>query len=412
MIRKLALTLLTGAAAVAALVWSGYVQLPGASPVAERLASKTKPSAPSEKSLAPAVTVARVAAADFVETVLVTGTLVARDEILVAPEVEGLRVLELKVEEGDRVARGQVLATLVQETQDAQLAQNDAALARTAAAIAQAKSTIAQAQAKLEEAKSAFDRARPLSKSGVMSEATYEQREAAAKTAEAQLAAARDGLKVAEAERAQVEAQRREIVWRRGNTEVKAPADGIVSRRTARVGALASAAGEPMFRIIARGEIELDAEVAEADIAKISEGVPARIGAAGVAEVAGKVRLVAPEIDKATRLGRVRVFIGQNGTLRIGGFARAVIETARSRGLAVPASAVLYGTEGAYVQLVKDDRVVSRKVETGLASGATVEIRRGLADGELVIAKSGTFLREGDAVRPIVSGAPKLTGIN
>jgi RND family efflux transporter MFP subunit len=326
--------------------------------------------------------------------------------------VEGLRVLELKAEEGDKVTRGQVLAVLVHDTLDAQIAQNDAALARTGAAIAQAKSQIAQAEAKLEEAKAAFDRARPLTKSGAMSESVFDQREAAAKTAQAQLVSTRDGLKVAEAEKAQVEAQRRELLWKRGNTEVKSPADGVVSRRTARVGANASGAGEPMFRIIARGEIELDAEVSEADIGRLAEGLAAAVWVAGGARAEGRVRLVSPEIDKATRMGRARIFLGTNPALRIGGFARAQIETASSRGIAVPAAAVLYGADGAYVQLVKDGRILSRRVTTGLASGGLVEIRQGVEEGDTVVARSGTFLREGDAVRPVLQNGTKVSELN
>lgn len=411
MTRKFIVALMGAVGAGALAVALGLVQVPGAGTVAGKLSAPKVATPVTEKSLAPAVSVVKAATAGFVETVLVTGTLVPRDEILVAPEVEGLRVLTLEVEEGDKVAKGQVLARLVHETLDAQLAQNDAALARTGAAIAQARSQIAQAEARLDEAKASFDRAKPLSKSGAMSESVYDQREAAAKTAQAQLTAARDGIKVAEAEKAQVEAQRREILWRRGNTEVKSPAEGVVSRRTARVGAQAAAAGEPMFRIIARGEIELDAEVAEADIGKIAEGVPARVTIPGV-EVDGKVRLVSPEIDKVTRMGRVRVFLGTNPALRIGGFARATIETSRSRGMAVPASAVLYGQDGAYVQLVKDGRVATKRVVTGLASGGLVEIKQGVEEGDTVVAKSGTFLRDGDVVRPVLANGQRVSEMN
>jgi RND family efflux transporter MFP subunit len=213
--------------------------------------------------------------------------------------------------------------------------------------------------------------------------------------------AARDGLKVAEAEKAQVEAQRRELMWRRGRTEVLAPADGVVSRRVARIGGYAAGAADPMFRIVANGEVELDAEVTETRIGAIRVGQRARVDVAGVGEFTGTVRLVSPEVDKATRLGRVRIFLGDNQALRIGAFARSSIETAAGRGLAVPASAVLYSPEGTLVQVVRDSRVASQRVKTGLAAGVLVEVREGLAEGDLVVARSGTFLREGDAVRPV-----------
>lgn len=354
------------------------------------------------------VTAARVAPADFIETIVVTGSLVPREEILVGPEVEGLRVVEVLADEGDRVTKGQTLARLVSDTLEAQVAQNDASLAKAAAAIAQAKSNIASADAKLVEARGAYNRGKPLTKSGYLSESVMEQRDSAAKTAEAAVASAKDGQKVAEAEKAQVEAQRRELVWRRGRTEVASPADGIISRRVARIGAYASGAGDAMFRVIAKGEVELDAEITEARVAKVKEGQTCEVTLAGGATVSGKVRLVSPEIDKTTRLGKVRVFLGDNPALHVGGFARGVIETARSRGLAVPAAAILYGPEGASVQVVTEGMVRTRRVKLGLENGTLVEVREGLAEGDTVVAKSGTFLRDGDAVRTM-SGDQRRT---
>jgi RND family efflux transporter MFP subunit len=355
----------------------------------------------------PAANVVKVAPDDFVETVMVTGTLVPREEILVAPEVEGLRVLEVLVEEGDRVERGQVLARLVHTTIDAQLAQNAALIAKAEASIAQARSTITQAEASLKEAHNALERATELRRSGNVSESVFDQREAAARTAEAILVAARDGLKVAEAEKKHLEAQRRELEWRRSKTEVRAPASGLVSSKNVRVGALATGVGGAMFKIIAHGEIELDAEVPEAQLARVKAGQPAFVTIPGIGEVTGKVRLVSPEIDKATRLGRVRISLQSDESLRIGGFGRGTVVTANGRGLALPASAVLYGPDGPTVQVVVDRRVRTRPVKIGLRTGGKVEIVEGLEEGEAVIARSGTFLRDGDEVRPVF--APTTT---
>jgi RND family efflux transporter MFP subunit len=373
----------------------------------EKVARPEDKSAATETAPPPAVSVVTVAPHDFIETVLVTGSLVPREEILVAPEVEGLRVLELKVDEGDRVKKGDVLAVLVSESMESQVAQNDASVARANAAVSRAQSQIVEAEARLVEAKAALERAKPLVQSKFLAPSVFDQRDAAAKTAEAQLTAARDGLKFAEAEKAQVAAQRRELLWRRSNTEVKSPADGLVSRRGARVGSIAIGAfvagsGEPLFRIVARGEVELDAEVTETRLGKVAAGQTARIEMSGAGNFEGAVRLVSPEVDKATRLGRVRIFLGDKPGLRIGAFARGHIETARARSLAVPQSAVLYGDQGATVQVVENGKVATRPIETGLTAGSQVEVRSGLAEGAIVVAKAGTFLRDGDAVRTVL----------
>ncbi|HEU0160295.1 MAG TPA: efflux RND transporter periplasmic adaptor subunit [Hyphomicrobiaceae bacterium] len=364
-------------------------------------APKRAPQASADAAPAAPVTVVRVERAHFAETVLVTGSLAAREEVLVGPEVEGLRVTEVLADEGMRVKKGDVLARLVADTLEAQLAQNDAALARAEAASAQARSGIVQAEARLLEANNAFARAKPLRAAGHMPESAFDQREQAARTAEAQLLAAREGLKVAEAEKGQVEAQRRELLWRRGRTEVIAPADGVVSRRMARIGGFAAGSAEPMFRIVAQGEVELEAEIPETRLAAVRVGQPARVEVAGAGEVSGSVRLVSPEVDKATRLGRVRIHLGDNPSLRVGAFARGSIETAVGEGLAVPLAAVLFGADGPVAQLIRDNRVETRKVQIGLSTGGMIEVRAGLSEGDLVVARSGTFLRDGDLVRPI-----------
>ncbi len=389
----------------AALGIGGYLVVTGALPMFHKPAAAPVNKSDSQDLLAAAVSVVVAKPADFVEQVVITGSLVPREEILVGPEVEGLRIVEVLADEGDKVAKGQVLARLVTDTLDAQLAQNDAALAKATAAIAQANSNLVSAQAKLVEARNAYDRGRPLRQSGIISEAVQDTRESAAKVAESALVAARDAIAAAEADRKQIEALRRELDWKRGRTEVFAPAGGVVSRRVARVGGYAAGAADPMFRIVARNEVELEAEVLDTQIARIREGQAATIALAGGGEAKGKVRIVSPEIDKTTRLGRVRVFLGDNDKLRIGGFARGAIVTAESRGLGVPASAILYGDSGASVQVVVDNRVVTRPVTLGLTSGAETEVRAGLSDGDIVVARAGSFLREGDAVRPIRKAA-------
>ena len=346
----------------------------------------------------PIVTVALARRTELVDVVRVTGTLVPREEIVVGPEIEGSRIVEILVEEGDSVAKGQVLARLARDTLDAQLAQSGAQLARADAGIAQARSSIAQAQAAIAQSGPALDRAKSLVKTGAGTDATLEARTADHTANLARLQAARDGLAAAEADKKALEAQRRELEVRVARTDVKAPAAGIVSRRVARLGAIASMAGEGMFRIIAGGDVELEAEAPDFRLAAIKVGQKATVYDAAERPLQASVRLVSPEIDRATRMGKLRLAVGPDAGLRIGGFARGEIETERRAALAAPASAILVAADGRYVQAIKDGRVSLRKVETGLSVGGLTEIRSGLAEGETLVARAGAFLNDGDPV--------------
>lgn len=354
---------------------------------------------------APVVTVVRAVERELVERAVVTGTLVPREEILVAPEIEGFRIAEVLVEEGDLVDKGQVLARLSRDVLETLLAQNAAARARAEAAVAQARSTIVQAQAAQVEAQQALDRTRALMRGGNTTDALLEQRIAAARSAEGRLSAARDGLHIAEADKAAAEAQRREIEWRLSRTEVRAPSPGVVSRKNARLGATASAAGEALFRIIARGEIELEGEVTETQLPRLREGAAAQVTIDGARYITGRVRNVLPEVDRATRLGKVRIALPKDETLRIGSFARGTVEVARRTGIAVPAAAVLHGAAGPGVLAVAGERVEARKIRTGLSADGYVEIVEGLSAGEAVVARAGSFLRDGDVVRAVAADA-------
>jgi HlyD family secretion protein len=383
-----------------------------AAPAAAQPAAPPSGSAPAPSAQAAqnqVVTVTPAHYASFTDSVMVTGSLAPREEVLVGPEIDGLRIVELLAQEGDEVQKGQVLARLSKDLIEAQLAQNSAKLVRANASIEQARLMITETEALATQAAADFDRANKLRRTGVSSIATFDQRQAAARTSKVKVASAKRGLTLAEAEKAQLEAQRQELTIKLEQTEIKAPADGLISRRAARLGAQASSAGDPLFRIIAKGEIELDGEVAEAHLPKLAQGMPADVSISGLGERTGRIRLIMPEVEKSTRLGRVRIFLGADPALHIGGFARAVIETSSVKGLAVPAGAVLYGPEGPAVQVVKKDRVETRLVRTGLAAGDAVEIRSGLTEGEMVVARAGAFLRDGDAVRPVLQGQTTLS---
>jgi HlyD family secretion protein len=192
-----------------------------------------------------------------------------------------------------------------------------------------------------------------------------------------------------------------------GVLQVQAPVAGLISASTAAIGAVASARGEPLFTIIARSEFDLIGRVPTRDLPKLKVAQTAKIRIIGAALLDGKVTRVAPTIEPNSQLGQVTIAVTSNQRLLVNSSARAMIKTGQSCGVAVPLSAVLYGSAGTIVQVVKRDRIETRQVEIGLMSGGQVEIREGLAEGDVVVARAGALLREGDPVRPVTSADAK-----
>jgi multidrug efflux pump subunit AcrA (membrane-fusion protein) len=180
-----------------------------------------------------------------------------------------------------------------------------------------------------------------------------------------------------------------------GPISLKAPAPGLVTEVRTIVGAPASPQAGPMFRIAVSGEIELDAQVPAVHMPKLSPGATVRISRDEAADLIGRVRLVAPEIDRATQLGRVRISVTNNPSLKIGTFARASIDAKRSCGVAVPKTAIDHLT----VQVVKSNTIETRKVRVGLTSDSQTEILEGLDVGEIVVADAGSSLHDGDQIK-------------
>jgi HlyD family secretion protein len=187
--------------------------------------------------------------------------------------------------------------------------------------------------------------------------------------------------------------------------QVQAPVAGIVLKVDAIIGTTASARAAPMFQIIARGEFELLGELPAKNLSKLSAGQVAKISVAGASALVGRVRSIAATVNGGTQLGQVNIFIGADARLRAGAFGRGQIVIAQSCNVAIPLSAVLYSQDTAVVAVVRNDRVETRQVVVGYLAEGEAEIRQGLAEGDLVVAKAGAFFREGDRVRPFLAGA-------
>ena len=150
-----------------------------------------------------------------------------------------------------------------------------------------------------------------------------------------------------------------------------------------------------MFRIAVNNEIELEAEVPSVHLMKLNPGATVRISRDNVPDLVGRVRLISPQIDRTTQLGRVRITLGSNPTLKVGMFAHADIDAKRSCGVAIPRTAIDHLT----VQVVKGTTVETRKVRVGLVSDTSTEILEGLDVGEIVVADAGSSLHDGDQIK-------------
>jgi multidrug efflux pump subunit AcrA (membrane-fusion protein) len=182
----------------------------------------------------------------------------------------------------------------------------------------------------------------------------------------------------------------------RGPISLRAPAAGLVTEVRTIVGAPASPQAGPMFRIAVNNEIELDAEVPSVHILKLNAGATARISRDGAPDLVGRVRLVSPQIDRTSQLGKVRIALTSNPSLKVGMFARANIDAKRSCGVAVPHTAI----DRLTVQVVKNGNTIeTRKVRVGLSSETSTEILEGLDVGEIVVADAGTSLHDGDQIK-------------
>ncbi len=182
---------------------------------------------------------------------------------------------------------------------------------------------------------------------------------------------------------------------RAGPTSLRAPAAGLVTEVRTAAGAPASPQAGPMFRISVNNEIELEAEVPSVHLLKLNPGATVRISRDDAPDVVGKVRQISPQIDRATQLGKVRIAMNSNPSLKVGMFARANIDAKRSCGVAVPRTAI----DRLTLQVVKGNTVETRKVRVGLTSDTSTEILEGLDVGETVVADAGTSLHDGDQIK-------------
>jgi len=328
------------------------------------------------------VTTTQPVAASLPIKLAANGNVAAWQEASVSSESNGLRLTEVRVNVGDVVKAGDVLAVFSADTVNADLAQAQAALQ--------------EAQANAADAAANAARARTLQNSGALSAQQISQYNTAEQTANARIASAKAALA----------SQQLRLKY----TKVVAPDSGVISARTATVGAV-SAPGTELFRMIRQGRLEWRAEVVAQDLHNIKVGTGAVVKAANGSELTGKVRMIAPTVDLQTRSALVYVDLPPNiskeAPFKAGMFASGQFELGTSQALTVPQQAIVVRDGFSFVFRLNADQHVSQiKVTPGRRLGDRIEVLGGLTADTQIVVRGAGFLNDGDLVRKVAETAP------
>lgn len=332
------------------------------------------PAAPAPSAQVPVVTVTSPGQSIVARTVTATGSLAARVEMPVGVIGEGGMVSRVLVQPGDWVRAGQPLAIIERSVQVEQV--------RSLAAQVE----VARADAKLAQAQ--LDRAKALVGRGFISAADIDQRTATRDAAQAR-------VNVAVAQLAEQRA-------RTGRLDIRAPAKGLILTRAVEPGQIVGSGSGVLFRMAKDGEMELQAQVAEGDLATLRPGnsaVVTPIG--GKDQFAGRVWQVSPVVDPTARQGIARVAIPYNPAIRPGGFAAVTITSGSGTAPLLPESAVQSDPKGNYVYVINAKNMVERRdVTVGQVSDAGVAVTSGITGTEKIVTSAGAFLTPGQKVKP------------
>jgi RND family efflux transporter MFP subunit len=324
-----------------------------------------------------AVTLAQARQRPIERSLIASGPVTAWEEMQLGVELSGLRVTALNVDVGQRVRKGQVLLEIDHRTLDSDLRQAQAALTEAEAGVALAKINLGRGQ--------------NLAKSQLISASALDE--------------LRAGLVQAEARLSTTRAQRDGVQLRRDFASLRAPDDGVISKRLVQPGQVVSS-GSELLRLIRQGRLEWRPELPEAQLASVAVGATAIVRDGAGQSVSGRVRAISPGVDTGTRTGTVYVDLPEPGALKAGAFVEGRIVTSSSNALMVPVASVVMRDGYAYVFTADGRGLVRRlRVRTGANDGDQVEIVEGLSPGQAVVATGAGFLGDGDTVR--VVAAPK-----
>ena len=313
---------------------------------------------------------------------------VERVELL--PRVTG-RLLALHVKQGDRVRKGQVVATLEHE-------QQDALILSTIAQAASARADTEKARAEMLNAKTDLDRYSRLVKEGFSTQQQYDAIQTEYTSAEASYRAALAKERQYEAEEKRVKSEKNDYI-------IRAPIDGIVLNDYSLTAGAMISPSSPILDIADPRMLKATLRVPELKIFSVAVGMPVslRFDALPGESFGGSVTRIDQYVDPATRTSSVEIVLDNEkqagGRLRPGMFGQAaIVEKSFAGTLTVPEGALHASETGLYVYVVAGGKAAQREVATGIQDGGRVQILGGLAEGDEVIIFGGNNLRDGEAV--------------
>ena len=305
------------------------------------------------------------------------GSITAWQEAIIGSEANGLRLVSVNANVGDKVAKGQVLATFATE--------------QVGAEVAQAQASLLEAQANAQDAAMNADKARTLQASGALSEQQINQYTTLDKSAKARLEVAQAALAVQQV--------------RLKQTSVLAPDSGVISSRSATLGAVVGN-GVELFKMIRGGRLEWRAEVTSTEMAGIKPGAQVMVTAASGAQVVGKTRMIAPTVDSTSRNGLVYVDLPFHANIKAGMYAKGEFVLGTSNVLSLPQQALVLRDGFTYAMRLEPGNKISQvKLQTGRRAGDTVEVLQGAKVGEQFVASGAAFLADGDTVKVVAAPA-------
>ena len=380
-------------------------------------ANTTKPAATDTAvtAIAQSVTVAPVERAMVTDTFTANGTVTADNLLPIAAATSGLKIQQVLVREGDQVAAGQPMAILDNSVLQAQLTQSQATYQAAQSVVQQKQAQLTQAEAQLSQAQSNANRYEQLAAKGAVSRQDLETQETNAATARAAVSVAQADIENAKSDALSKKAQIQQLQTQIGQTQVVAPASGLVAEKLAEVGDVTG--NSKLFSIIQNGALELDALVPADQLPSVKIGAPVQVSSESNSQIQlqGTVREIAPLVDAQTRQATVKIDLPTSDQLRPGLYLKAAIATQTVPGLTVPTKAVLPQSDGsATVYVLAGNKAQAKTVQVGAIQpgGNLMAIKSGLNAGDRVIVSGAGYLKDGDSVTVVSDTADTLGNSN